>query len=137
MLLPCEVAVKTVIPAIRSAIVKIMYNELGFKQVEIAESLNITQAAVSQYIRGIRGTAISVDSIPEIHDEIISFINKVIAENISRDKQVIQYCKLCNIIRAKGLMCKTHKQYDLTLRTHDCRLCKSFKCGFNTAVHNP
>jgi len=130
MLLPCEVAVKAVIPAIRSAIVKIMYNELGFKQIEIAESLNITQAAVSQYIRGVRGGAISIDNIPEIHDKIIHFINKIIVENISRNKQIIQYCKLCNIIRAKGLMCKTHKQYDLTIRKYDCNLCKSFKCGF-------
>jgi predicted transcriptional regulator len=130
MLLPCEVAVKAVIPAIRSAIVKIMYNELGFKQMEIAESLNITQAAVSQYIRGVRGGAISIDNIPEIHDEIIRFINKIIVENISRNKQVIQYCKICNIIRAKGLMCKTHKQYDLTVRKYDCSLCKSSKCGF-------
>jgi len=130
MLLPCEVAVKAVIPAIRSAIVKIMYNELGFKQMEIAESLNITQAAVSQYIRGVRGGALSIDNIPEIHDEIIHFINKIIVENISRNKQIIQYCKLCNIIRSKGLMCKTHKQYDLTVRKYDCNLCKSSKCGF-------
>ncbi|MEM1545019.1 MAG: hypothetical protein QXY40_02665 [Candidatus Methanomethylicia archaeon] len=129
MFLPCEVAVKAVIPAIRSAIVKVMYNEFGFKQISIAESLNITQAAVSQYIRGVRGTAISIDSIPEIHSEIINFINKVIMENISRDEQIIHYCKLCNTIRAKGLMCEIHKQYDLTIRKLNCSICKSFKCG--------
>lgn len=132
MFLPCEVAVKTVIPAIRSAIVRVMYNELGFKQVDIAEFLNITQAAVSQYIRGARGAIVNIDDIPELHNEIVSFINEVISGNINRDKQMIYYCKLCNIIRAKGLMCDIHKQYDLTVRECNCNLCKFFKCGFLT-----
>lgn len=130
MFLPCEVAVKTVIPAIRSAIVRVMYNELGFKQVDIAGLLNITQAAVSQYIRGARGTIVNVDDIPELHNEVLSFINEVVSGKTNRDKQIIHYCKLCNIIRAKGLMCNIHKQYDLTVRGCDCSLCKFFKCGF-------
>ena len=50
----CEIVVWYVIPTIRSELAKELLN-LGMKQKEISELLDITQPAVSQYISDKRG----------------------------------------------------------------------------------
>ena len=54
---PCEIVVWYVIPTIRSELAKELLN-LGMKQKEISELLDITQPAVSQYISDKRGHGI-------------------------------------------------------------------------------
>ncbi len=51
----CEEFVNEYIPAVKASIAHILYHEHGLKQIEISEILDITQPAVSQYIRGTRG----------------------------------------------------------------------------------
>ena len=58
MVIPCEVAVKSLIPAIRSAIARELTESHKLKQKEVAELLGITQTAVSKYTRFYRGTVI-------------------------------------------------------------------------------
>ena len=53
----CEVTAK-VIPALRAMIVKELTDSYGMTQTEVAERLGITQAAISQYLRNIRGRQI-------------------------------------------------------------------------------
>ncbi len=60
MLLPCEVAVKSVIPAIRSAIARELTESYGLKQKDVAELLGVTQTAVSKYTSHCRGAIFEV-----------------------------------------------------------------------------
>ena len=55
MLLPSEIEAKSLIPAIRSILAKKLVEEKNFREEEVAKVLGITQAAVSNYIRGTRG----------------------------------------------------------------------------------
>ena len=52
----CEVVVTDIMPALRSLVTNDLMNTHGFNQVEISERLGITQPAVSQYKRGLRGS---------------------------------------------------------------------------------
>ncbi|KXB02662.1 hypothetical protein AKJ45_03050 [candidate division MSBL1 archaeon SCGC-AAA261F19] len=51
----CKVVVKQVLPAIQERLVKELIQCHKLSQVEIAEKLGITQAAVSQYLSSSRG----------------------------------------------------------------------------------
>jgi hypothetical protein len=57
---PCEIVVWYVIPAIRSELAKELLN-LGMKQKDVSEIMDITQPAVSQYITDKRGSGIKFD----------------------------------------------------------------------------
>jgi len=73
----CEEFVNEYMPTVKSNIAYILYNKYDLKQVEISEILDITQPAVSQYIRGSRGKT------TELSKEMEKTIEKV-AEEIYR-----------------------------------------------------
>ena len=54
MLMPCEIVVKTVLPVMRAMVAKELIKVYNLKQVEVADLIGVTQAAVSQYVRGER-----------------------------------------------------------------------------------
>ena len=77
MIVPCEIAVKSVIPAVKALIAKELVEKRGLKQDEAAEILGVSQSAVSKYTRKVRGYVIKVDDIEEIKpliDEMIGIL---------------------------------------------------------------
>ena len=58
---PQEIEVWYILPAIRAELAKAM-KELSLDQKKIAELLNITEAAVSQYVSGKRAADVKFDS---------------------------------------------------------------------------
>src|SRR5208337_4443955 len=66
MILPEELASKSVIPAIRALIVKRLVEDHGMTQQEAAKLLGVTQPAVSKYLHEKRGAAIRLGGIREI-----------------------------------------------------------------------
>jgi len=55
MLLPVEIESKTLIPALRAILAKKLAEDHDIREDEISKMLGVTQAAVSNYIRGTRG----------------------------------------------------------------------------------
>lgn len=55
MLLPAEIESKTLIPALRAILAKKLAEVHNIREDEISKMLGVTQAAVSNYIRGTRG----------------------------------------------------------------------------------
>ena len=55
MLLPAEIESKTLIPALRAILAKKLAEEHDIREDEISKMLGVTQAAISNYIRGTRG----------------------------------------------------------------------------------
>ena len=55
MLLPAEIESKTLIPALRAILAKNLAEKHNVREDEISKMLGVTQAAISNYIRGTRG----------------------------------------------------------------------------------
>ena len=55
MLLPAEIESRTLIPALRAILSKRLSEKYNIHEDEISKMLGVTQAAVSNYIRGTRG----------------------------------------------------------------------------------
>lgn len=125
MIIPCEIAAKSVVPSIRAMIAKELSHSYNMKQEDIAERLGITQSAVSQYLGKIRGKALELDGIMEV-EVVIKDIAYVLATDTSDGKTIGQkYCQTCRIIREKRLLCQLHKKLDPVFNVKDCNLCVS------------
>ncbi len=124
MILPEELASKSVIPAIRALIVKRLVEEHGMTQQEAAKHLGVTQPAVSKYLHQKRGAAIQLNGIKEIDratDEIAEMVS-------SRNAQPIEVMSkieaACDYVRRNRYMCDLHKKLEPSLDIDSCHVCE-------------
>jgi len=106
---PCEIVVWYVIPTIRSELAKELLN-LGMKQKQISEILDITQPAVSQYISDKRGHGIKFE--PEIQNIIKDFARDLVEGKASQIDIIPKMCEICKKIKAEEIVCQMHKEKD-------------------------
>jgi predicted transcriptional regulator len=120
---PCEFAVRSVVPALRALVARELSTSYHLKQDDIASLLGITQSAVSQYLRHVRGRAVNIEEITEIH-EITQTLAMGLANNKLSQRHITQqYCKACQIIRQKRLLCQVHKRLDASFDVVNCDAC--------------
>lgn len=105
-LLPQEIEVWYIIPALRRDMCKIMV-AAGIKQKDIAEKLSIAKSSVSQYLKGKR--AKNVDFDKTITQEIQKSVKNIV-ENNSCPIREIQL--LLNLIKKEKFICEIHKKFD-------------------------
>jgi hypothetical protein len=120
---PCEFAVRSVVPALRALVARELSTSYHLKQDDIASLLGITQSAVSQYLRHVRGRAVNIEEIKEIHEITQTLALGLANNNLSQRNITQQYCKACQIIRAKRLLCQVHHRLDPTFNTTTCDAC--------------
>jgi len=124
-LIPCEVAVKSVIPAIRALIAKELTESYGLKQKDVATLLGITQTAVSKYACHVRGRVLRIEHVKEIRATIKEIAVSLSNGRISRCELVAKFCTTCEIIRRKRLMCELCKRSDPMINIQECFVCLS------------
>jgi len=118
----CEISSKYVLPVFRSKVVKILINEHGLTQIEVAKLLDISQATVSLYIGQKRGFSRKFNSSFDL--DVIDHYARSYAEEITNNPSVESmgyFCALCNELRRKGLLCKVHKNVNSV--PSNCKLC--------------
>jgi len=123
MNLPCEVAVKSVIPAIRSAIARELTQTYGLKQKRVAELLGVTQTAVSKYTRHCRGAIFEVTEVEGVQPVIKETISLLAKGKMGKYELAEKFCLLCWIIRQSGLMCILCKVSDPNIDSSKCKVC--------------
>lgn len=78
MRLPCEQVVNDILPAVRSLVAKDLRDK-GYSQTEIADLLNLTQPAVSQYLSASRGKQIQrIQENPVVRDQIEDLVDAIL-----------------------------------------------------------
>ncbi|MCC2648470.1 MAG: hypothetical protein K0R16_1273 [Nitrososphaeraceae archaeon] len=84
MLLPSEIEAKSLIPAIRAILAKKLIKEYDLKEEVVANVLGITQAAVSNYLRGTRGDVELISKLGSLH-EVMHMVDDI-ARDLSTNK---------------------------------------------------
>ena len=125
MLVPCEVAVKCVLPVVRAMIAKELMLKHKLKQVETAKLLGVSQPAISLYFRNRRGKAIDLEDENDIARLIEKLAASLAKGNSSPKDFIPAFCEICTTIREKGLMCKLHKAFDPIIDIEKCGICLS------------
>lgn len=123
MSVPCEVAVKCVLPVVRAMVAKELTVKYGLKQMQVAGKLGISQPAVSLYYRRLRGKAINLEGDGDVRSLVSKVAHALARNDVSRRDLILKYCEICKAIRAKGLLCELHKAFDPTVNVQKCRLC--------------
>jgi predicted transcriptional regulator len=126
LILPCEIAVKSVIPAIKATLAEKLVETYGLKQDQVAEILGISQSAVSKYTRQVRGHVIKIDNIEEIQPLINRIVNLLVNGTLERAEFLRLFCQICIIVRKKGLMCQYCQKTEPTIKIEECRFCLTY-----------
>lgn len=106
---PCEIVVWYVIPTIRSELAKELLN-LGMKQKQISELLDITQPAVSQYISDKRGHGLKFNE--DVQNLIRKFAQDLMEGKADQSHIIPKMCEICKKIKTEEVICQLHKEKD-------------------------
>jgi predicted transcriptional regulator len=123
LIIPCEIAVKSVVPAVKALIAKELVEKHDLKQDEVAEILGISQSAVSKYTRKVRGHVIKVDNIEEVGPLIGRMTGLLINGTYERGQFLRFFCQACMVIRKTSLMCQFCQKTDPYIKVEDCSFC--------------
>jgi hypothetical protein len=123
LVLPCEVAIKSVIPAIRSAIARELTHSYGLKQEDVGQLLGITQTAVSKYTRHCRGAIFEVTDVEGVQPILKETVASLANGEMDKYELAEKLCTVCRIIRQSGLMCILCKVSDPDIDNSKCMVC--------------
>ena len=124
---PCEIAAKSVVPAIKASIAVRLVESYNMRQNDVAGLLGLSQSAVSKYTTGTRGYMLKIDDVEEVKPIISEIIDLLTNGEPKRAKVLEKFCQACIIIRQKGLMCQFCEKADPMLKTEKCGICLSLK----------
>lgn len=108
----CEIIVLDYLPVVRAMISKGMIDKYGLSQKQAAEKLGISQPAISQYKKELRGY--KADAIKKNADamRIIEGMTRRIAHGeLTHQEASIEFCELCKHIRPDGTGCTIPEAY--------------------------
>ena len=97
----CETVGKFVLPVFRSFIAEELVRNFNLTQVEAAEKLGTTQAAISQYLSSKRAQK-SIEQLSNVLPKIKAMAHetatKLANNEMSADELAADVCKLCSIV---------------------------------------
>ncbi len=122
------VVVQYVLPAIRVMVARELVEKHGLKRVEVAERMEVTPAAITQYLKESRGGA-AVETVKG-SDKAVKIMSEI-AEGLVKEEapahEVLgKICEACRTIVGEGLICSMHKQLMPVLEkcnTRECPIC--------------
>ena len=128
MLLPAEIESKSLIPALRAILAKDLANKHNIREDEISKMLGVTQAAISNYIRGTRGDPTLIEKLLE--DKQVAAMLNDISDSLSSDKaytpsSLSKFIGLCNYIKSSLLICDIHHNLETNIDDEICKECEN------------
>ncbi|HSF27752.1 MAG TPA: helix-turn-helix domain-containing protein [Nitrosopumilaceae archaeon] len=128
MLLPAEIETKTLIPALRAILAKKLMDMYNIQEEDISKMLGVTQAAISNYIRGTRGNPelitklLSIKEVSDMIDEIASNLSTNMAYTPA---SLSKFIGLCNYIKSSLLICDIHHNLETNIDEAVCKECEN------------
>jgi len=122
---PCLIVVSQILPAMRAIISREMIEGCRLGTGEVAAKMGVTPAAVTQYLKGVRGS----DSLTIVNrSERAKKILFELAHELAREEtdMVIvlnKLCEACNYVRSERLICGMCQNSLPRLNSIDCDIC--------------
>ena len=115
--MPQEIEVWYLIPALRRELARIFIENYGLSQKKAAKILGITDAAISQYLSSKRGSEVKFSR------EEIEKIKKIAKEIINNEAEVMKKIYGLSVsLRGSKAICNIHKSHDGDVEK-DCDIC--------------
>ncbi|MGD1834995.1 MAG: transcriptional regulator [Nitrososphaeraceae archaeon] len=132
MLLPAEIEAKSLIPAIRAILAKKLINEYKMKEEIVAKVLGVTQAAISNYVRGTRGDTELIEKLSSIYEvmrKVDDIAQDLVANKAYTPSTMAKFVELCNFMRYSLIICDVHHKIESNIDEQICELCKDNLIG--------
>lgn len=105
MKLYCEVIVGDILPSLRALITKELVQNFGLTQTQAAQKLGLTQPAVSQYKKYLRGGKIKqLQKNKNLMIIVKKFSKKIATEKISSKEATVRILEIAHVIVAKKMI---------------------------------
>jgi len=128
MLLPAEIESKSLIPALRAIIAKDLVKKHNIREDKISQMLGGTQAAISNYIRGIRGNPELIKKLLE-EKQVASMLTEIrdnlASNNAYTPLSLSKFIGLCNYIKSSLLICDIHHNLESDIDEVVCKECEN------------
>jgi predicted transcriptional regulator len=110
---PCEIIVRSVLPAFRSLIARSLIENFNFSQVAAAKKLGTTQASISNYLYSKRGEKMikQLEASSTIRAIVTEIAEGISTEKISSFDAMLHFCKLCEALKTGDLPFDLRKSY--------------------------
>jgi len=128
MLLPAEIESKTLIPALRAILAKKLAEDHNVREEEISKMLGVTQAAISNYIRGTRGDPALITKLlsePQVSNLIIELTENLSSDMAYTPSSLSKFIGLCNYIKSSLLICEIHHNLESNIDEKVCKECEN------------
>lgn len=127
-MLPAEIESKTLIPALRAILAKKLAVDHKIREDEISNMLGVTQAAVSNYIRGTRGDPTLITKLMS-EEEVARMVNDL-SDSLASDmaytpSNLSKFIGLCNYIKSSLLICDIHHKLEANIDEQVCKECEN------------
>ena len=128
MLLPAEIESKTLIPALRAILAKKLAEDHSIREDQISKMLGVTQAAISNYIRGTRGDPSLIAKL--LAEKQVSTLINELTDSLSSDmaytpSSLSKFIGLCNYIKSSLLICEIHHNLESNIDEKVCKECEN------------
>lgn len=127
MLLPSEIEAKSLIPAVRSLLARKLTTEYDLKEEVVAKVLGVTQAAISNYVRGTRGDTqlmLRLSSTPQVMVMIEDIARDLATNKVYTPGTMAKFVELCNYMRYTFIICDVHHSIESEIDEQICEKCK-------------
>ena len=128
MLLPAEIESKTLIPALRAILAKTLAEKHEIREDEISKMLGVTQAAVSNYIRGTRGDPELIKKLlaeTQISEMVLEISDDLASDKAYSPSSLSKFIGLCNFIKSSLLICDIHHNLESNIDEAVCKECEN------------
>ena len=128
MLLPAEIESKTLIPALRAIIAKTLAEKHEIREENISKMLGVTQAAISNYIRGTRGDPELIKKLlaeKQVSEMIYDICDNLSSDNAYTPSSLSKFIGLCNYIKSSLLICDIHHNLESNIDDEVCKECEN------------
>jgi len=116
-----------ILPGIRALLAKELMDTHNLTQQQTATKLDVSQAAISQYRRELRGSRVKIlQKDKEAITEIQSLAAKLASNEIDSVAALGEVCMICKIVRKQNLICSIHRSSMPSLKK--CEMCKGPTC---------
>ena len=128
MLLPAEIEAKTLIPALRAILAKTLAEKHEIREDQISKMLGVTQAAVSNYIRGTRGDPELIKKLlaeEQVFEMISEISSDLASDRAYSPSSLSKFIGLCNYIKSSLLICDIHHNLESDIDESVCKECEN------------
>ena len=128
MLLPAEIESKSLIPALRAILAKNLAKKHLIHEDQISKMLGVTQAAVSNYIRGTRGDPKLIEKLlaeKQVSEMIVDISDNLASDRAYTPSSLSKFIGLCNYIKTSLLICDIHHNLESNIDDEVCKECEN------------